>query len=90
MKLVSLHQDFAYEMLAEALKSFIQLLYPIFFIEKYFQDKTVGLSMFWTSATDEGCEGSFGFCSTNRLVRREARFELKLYYKMCEMLKWEN
>ncbi|XP_065336678.1 uncharacterized protein LOC135937455 [Cloeon dipterum] len=29
---------------------------------------------FWTSGTDYGCEGSFGFCSTNTLLRQEAKW----------------
>ncbi|XP_059488790.1 uncharacterized protein LOC132204343 isoform X2 [Neocloeon triangulifer] len=33
-------------------------------------------AQFWTSGTDLGCEGSFGYCSSNRLLRREARWGL--------------
>ena len=32
---------------------------------------------FWTSATDLGCEGSFGYCSTKKLIRDEAKQVLK-------------
>ncbi|XP_059470805.1 uncharacterized protein LOC132193884 isoform X2 [Neocloeon triangulifer] len=31
-------------------------------------------AQFWTSGTDAGCEGNFGYCSSNRLLRKEARW----------------
>jgi hypothetical protein len=38
-----------------------------------FADKSIVPALFWTSATDEGCEDSFGYCTSNRLLRTEAR-----------------
>jgi hypothetical protein len=40
---------------------------------QYFQRglsaKSVFAGVFWTSATDAGCDGKFGWCSVNRMVR---------------------
>ncbi|XP_065340587.1 macrophage mannose receptor 1-like [Cloeon dipterum] len=30
---------------------------------------------YWTSGTDSGCESAFGFCSVNRLVRKDAKWQ---------------
>jgi hypothetical protein len=43
-----------------------------FFILKYFMlkaNKSIPAGQYWTSGSDEGCEGKFGWCSVNKLVR---------------------
>ncbi|XP_065341530.1 uncharacterized protein LOC135940537 [Cloeon dipterum] len=56
LKLLSLHQDILYAFLAEA-----------------FQNASISASSkFWTSGTDSGCKGTYGYCGSNRLLREEA------------------
>jgi hypothetical protein len=70
MKLLSLYQDFKYKNIEAALKSKAISNAPN--LLSLLKDSSATPSIFWTSATDEGCEGSFGYCSTSRLVRKEA------------------
>ncbi|XP_065334951.1 uncharacterized protein LOC135936163 [Cloeon dipterum] len=39
-----------------------------------FNNASIRGEKFWTAATDQGCKKNFGFCSTNRLVRDNARW----------------
>jgi Lectin C-type domain len=32
-------------------------------------NKSIPAGLYWTSGADEGCEGKFGWCSVNKLVR---------------------
>jgi len=79
LKLVSLHQVFKFQSIPAAAKSrsriyFLFSSYLTALIDTFqIADGSVQPGSFWTSATDQGCEDSFGYCSTNRLVREEAR-----------------
>ncbi|XP_059485064.1 uncharacterized protein LOC132202272 isoform X2 [Neocloeon triangulifer] len=59
LKLISVHQDFTFDLLKNA-----------------FKNGKILPAQFWTSGTDLGCEGNFGYCSSNRLLRKEARWVL--------------
>jgi hypothetical protein len=75
MKLLSLHQDFKYNSIRKALAS--KCVYPLL-IDLIVNDSAGAKqqpSKFWTSGTDLGCEGNFGYCSTNRLLRNEAKYD---------------
>ncbi|XP_065335023.1 uncharacterized protein LOC135936209 [Cloeon dipterum] len=39
-----------------------------------FNNASIRGENFWTSATDQGCRYNFGFCSSNRLLRENARW----------------
>ncbi|XP_065342122.1 uncharacterized protein LOC135940920 [Cloeon dipterum] len=39
------------------------------------KEKNTTPGNFWTSGTDSGCESAFGFCSVNRLVRKDANWQ---------------
>jgi len=74
MKLLSLHQDYKYKAIVDALKSGFHVSIKI--IVKMTVSLLVAKqtpSMFWTSGTDLGCDGNFGYCTTNRLLRDEAK-----------------
>jgi len=80
MKLASLHQDFSFNLVTKAFKSelFLSCLPPIR-PENIKTDATIPSSVFWTSGTDLGCEGNYGYCSTKRLLRSEARLNAILF-----------
>jgi hypothetical protein len=47
--------------------------------------------MFWTSGTDLGCDGNFGYCTTNRLLRDEAKCVcIKKYYCVHLVLEFKH
>ncbi|XP_059490968.1 uncharacterized protein LOC132205728 [Neocloeon triangulifer] len=58
MKLISLHQDFLFDTLINASSALNE----------------TRNNVFWTSATDAGCAGYLGYCSTNHLIRNEAKW----------------
>jgi len=76
LKLISLHQGFKFDTIPRALKC-IKHLNNILKLKQLcavmLLAKNLTTSLFWTSATDNGCEDSFGYCSSKRLVREEAR-----------------
>ncbi|CAB3360241.1 Hypothetical predicted protein [Cloeon dipterum] len=39
-----------------------------------FKNASITSGKFWTSATDEGCKKTFGFCSSKNLLREDARW----------------
>jgi hypothetical protein len=74
MKLLSLHQDYKYKAIVDALKSGIHFIIMIIVkMTVYFAAAKQPPAMFWTSGTDLECEGNFGYCTTNRLLRDEAK-----------------
>ncbi|XP_059470982.1 uncharacterized protein LOC132193989 [Neocloeon triangulifer] len=60
LSLVSMHKDFMFDAVAKAFNAT--------------SNSAIASGLFWTSGTDMGCEDFFGFCTTNRLVRGEARW----------------
>ncbi|XP_059484775.1 uncharacterized protein LOC132202085 [Neocloeon triangulifer] len=54
MKLLSVDNDYEYGVLANALQK---------------TNQQVSAGTFWTSGTDFGCTGAFGWCAVNKLVR---------------------
>ncbi|XP_059481909.1 uncharacterized protein LOC132200456 [Neocloeon triangulifer] len=56
MSLLSLEYDYKYKSLMEAMKV----------------NASSKSDFFWTSGSDQGCEGKFGFCTTQRTLRKDA------------------
>lgn len=75
MKLISLHQEFLFDSLSKALKGFVlQLKFRSIILSAY-AVRNAGGGKFWSSATDLGCNDHYAYCTTNRLLREEARWE---------------
>jgi hypothetical protein len=73
MKLLSLHQAHKYKSTRGALKSKKRFkIYTIFILMNLNSGAKLGGAEFWTSGTDLGCEGNYGYCSSTRLLRDEA------------------
>jgi len=66
MKLLSVEYDYEYSNLVEAMKSIINYILIGFHLQK---SSAASAGEYWTSGSDIGCEGAYGWCTVNKLIR---------------------
>jgi hypothetical protein len=74
LNLLSLNHDFTYKIVSDALtgiESFVALILKNNFC--VLKAGGVEPGVFWTSGSDVGSEGKFGYCASNRRVMSEAK-----------------